>query len=289
MPWTNQIVIANTVIIEGSDDGLFVYSGAPANGNLVASVTATSGVDPYGNPYKAGSSVYGALATFVQMVAGAPASVFFGTGDPAENAPGQALTQIASVAATRVLATTLRAPRVTGENINAFCSLVLESSFVDLSTPPQASIVVSDGTNINSLGVTPTGYNLTNQALTATGGHPAAPTLITTDTWQTLPTINGWTVPAGGRARVMLMPDNTVMLDLFISAGTLTDFTQVVSALSATYRPASQMDFVCATAGGTAALANPPTLIIFNTGQVEIANLPTGCTGIRVLARYPKN
>lgn len=51
--WSSQVVIANQVIIEGSNDGLFVYNGAPALGNLIASIAATPGTDPYGNVYNA--------------------------------------------------------------------------------------------------------------------------------------------------------------------------------------------------------------------------------------------
>jgi hypothetical protein len=46
-----SIVIANKVIIEGTEDGLFVYSGSPALGNLIASISASNGTDQYGNQY----------------------------------------------------------------------------------------------------------------------------------------------------------------------------------------------------------------------------------------------
>jgi hypothetical protein len=56
--WTSQVVIAGLVIIEGVNDGLFVYNGAPAAGNLIASIASTSGTDPYGNKYLPGVTVY---------------------------------------------------------------------------------------------------------------------------------------------------------------------------------------------------------------------------------------
>lgn len=50
------------VIIQGSSangsTGLFAYSGTPASGNLVYSVAAVAGTDPYGNAYLAGATSY---------------------------------------------------------------------------------------------------------------------------------------------------------------------------------------------------------------------------------------
>jgi hypothetical protein len=53
-----QTVRAQTVIVSGSNDGVFVYDGSPAAGNLIAAVAAQDGTDPYGNDYFAGIGVY---------------------------------------------------------------------------------------------------------------------------------------------------------------------------------------------------------------------------------------
>jgi hypothetical protein len=50
------IIRANIVIIFGPSNGLFVYSGTPGAGTLIASIAATAGTDPYGNKYPAGIS-----------------------------------------------------------------------------------------------------------------------------------------------------------------------------------------------------------------------------------------
>lgn len=42
-------VVANTVIVEGPNDGVFVYSGAPALGNLITSISAVATTDQFGN------------------------------------------------------------------------------------------------------------------------------------------------------------------------------------------------------------------------------------------------
>lgn len=44
-------VTANSVVVEGSGDGLFVYDGTPALGNLIIAIAAEAGTDQYGNSY----------------------------------------------------------------------------------------------------------------------------------------------------------------------------------------------------------------------------------------------
>lgn len=48
------------VVVYGSakNQGVFVYSGAPAAGNLIASVAATASTDSHGNAYLAGQTSY---------------------------------------------------------------------------------------------------------------------------------------------------------------------------------------------------------------------------------------
>jgi hypothetical protein len=65
-----SIVVANKVIIEGSDDYLFVYSGSPALGNLIASIAAVAGTDPYGNAYPAGFTSFASATFLAQLLAG---------------------------------------------------------------------------------------------------------------------------------------------------------------------------------------------------------------------------
>lgn len=57
--WDNQVI--GLLIIDavaGTFSGLFVYSPTPGPGNLVASVTASSGTDPFGNAYIGGVALY---------------------------------------------------------------------------------------------------------------------------------------------------------------------------------------------------------------------------------------
>lgn len=62
MGWSNtagSVLQAITVIITAGtpNSGIFLYSGAPATGNLIGSWTSASGTDPYGNTYPEGINV----------------------------------------------------------------------------------------------------------------------------------------------------------------------------------------------------------------------------------------
>lgn len=74
----NNLTIRGT--FNGTDfvvnsSGLFVYSGTPASGNLIASIAAAAGTDAYGNAYPQGICALNyAGATFVQLLNGALAA-----------------------------------------------------------------------------------------------------------------------------------------------------------------------------------------------------------------------
>jgi hypothetical protein len=44
-------VTANSVIVKGSGDGLFIYDGTPGPGTLILAAASQAGTDPYGNAY----------------------------------------------------------------------------------------------------------------------------------------------------------------------------------------------------------------------------------------------
>lgn len=60
----------NSIVIRGgtTEGGVALYySGTPALGNLVASIAATAGVDPFGNAYLAGFTTYGTDGSYVEQ------------------------------------------------------------------------------------------------------------------------------------------------------------------------------------------------------------------------------
>lgn len=72
-PGSTNVFRGRLVVIFGTGPnvGLFVYSPKPGAGNLVASIAAAAGTDPYGNSYLAGVVSYGASGLYTQALAGA--------------------------------------------------------------------------------------------------------------------------------------------------------------------------------------------------------------------------
>lgn len=60
--WSSQVLVASQVVIQGTPDSLLMYNGAPALGNLIASIAPAGSVDPYGNQYLAGITTYDRVA-----------------------------------------------------------------------------------------------------------------------------------------------------------------------------------------------------------------------------------
>ena len=74
MTWSNNspVIEAFTVIIASGSagQGLFVYNGTPAAGNLIASIASTAATDSFGNPYPQGiGSFNGGLALQPTIIA----------------------------------------------------------------------------------------------------------------------------------------------------------------------------------------------------------------------------
>lgn len=101
MGWTSDV--ARQVIVDGSasGDGVFVYNGTPASGNLIVSIAAEAGTDPYGNTYPQGLFVSAGIiegGTFVgnDFIINS-SGVFFYNGTPAA---GNLVLSIAAAAGT---------------------------------------------------------------------------------------------------------------------------------------------------------------------------------------------
>jgi hypothetical protein len=75
MGWQNNVF--NQLIVEGTDSGIFIYSGKPALGNLIGSWASVAGVDPYGNTYPQGLQVENGQIIII------PAGFFMYSGTPA--------------------------------------------------------------------------------------------------------------------------------------------------------------------------------------------------------------
>jgi hypothetical protein len=72
-PWSNQVV--NLIILTEATtgfSGIFGYSPNPGLGNLIFSIAAKAGIDPYGNPYPAGLDAAGGIGVQTYTQATAP-------------------------------------------------------------------------------------------------------------------------------------------------------------------------------------------------------------------------
>lgn len=86
---SNGVITAHFVIVSGTNGGVFVYSGPPALGNLIASMVGGGGLDPFGNVTQAGITSYGGVGNFASLESG---QVIFDNGSViAEGAPAGSL------------------------------------------------------------------------------------------------------------------------------------------------------------------------------------------------------
>lgn len=75
--WNNQLVQLIILTLPGGFTGIFGYSPAPGPGNLVISISAQGGTDPFGNTYPPGITVGPNTGAQVQMGGTNPATLAF--------------------------------------------------------------------------------------------------------------------------------------------------------------------------------------------------------------------
>lgn len=236
--------------------GAFWYSGAPAAGNLLASVVpGTSPVaDPEGNAALPGITSYEA-SNFTATSLGAQGVFCYAA---------------ASQAGPYGAAYAFLSFDTSGE-------LFLSTALGGIQLSSVSGILVNAG----ALGITLDG------PVTATGGTAASPTVVTTDTWHAAAPANGWANQGGGlyELQYRLMPDNSVWLIGVISSAALTS-TQFFT-LPAGYRPANTGgDYPVGfhtSAGYTAGCF----LRIATSGACSVVNAVAGTGAVLINARIP--
>src|SRR5579859_3757596 len=57
MGWLVGNVVANSVIVEGPNSEILVYSGTPKNGNLIVAIAGSAGSDQFGNQWQSGITI----------------------------------------------------------------------------------------------------------------------------------------------------------------------------------------------------------------------------------------
>lgn len=66
----NSLTVRGKIIVQSNPQGIFVYNGTPALGNLVASMTPGFGTDSYGNSYIGGVASYNSGTQALQLIGG---------------------------------------------------------------------------------------------------------------------------------------------------------------------------------------------------------------------------
>jgi hypothetical protein len=256
---TEAIISASTFL--GTDFvqnsfGTFFYSGTPASGNLIASVSNATGSDAAwtsgsGNAYLAGVVTYLFDATHNVYISAAHVA----------NGLNFARSTLAS-----------------GPWISAGSQLTLTPTGLFLEAN---ALTIAAGTTVQ-------GGLAVNDFITATGGNSTTPTVITTDTWHAASLLNGWANQGGGlyECQYKLMEDNSVWLIGVINPAAMTS-TQFMT-LPVAYRPQNTGGDYPLGEHTTAPLGtNGAFLRVQTTGACSLINATTGSGAIIVNIRIP--
>jgi hypothetical protein len=309
MPWNT--IIPNLLLFEstpGQFSGVFGYSPVPGPGNLIYSLTVSSGTDPFGNPYLGGGLVIygsGGSKIFLGELSGV-AELQMYTGEAIEGFPANLFTAHIGSGVGEYLQTGYSGPKLNVVGSRDWWQLQLNSSqngsgpnavinfiYIDDSGATHDTMFMGPANGPNSaLGVTIPSVSISAGTLTApqpsTGSSTAFPT---PEVWHAVAGgvgySNSWAdtgagVPTG-KYRVIGSPVNSVEVIADIShaaiAGTSATFTLPVG-----YRPANQqiwpLGFLVCTAGFANA-ANPPLVTVTTGGVVNLQSLPAGTTRVQ--------
>ena len=243
MGWQSLIAVVfqagNTIILNPS--GFFVYNGKPALGNLVATITAASGVDKFGNAYQADATVYGPNGSYIETTStgglfGGPAVLF----KPQSTTHVSSLPQVVSNVSNPGGAAEQEALIITsGKAGGDDMALQLFSESANASVQATA-ILEAGGTTLVSL--TKALLSISTP-ISATLGTVTNPTLITTDTWHPIILDSGWSTLAGHPVpQCRLTTEGNLQLTGYAARASFTSGVAVNSAnlLPAVFRPTNE-------------------------------------------------
>lgn len=239
-------------------NGLFMYSGTPALGNLIVSDANAGGTDPFGNAYKIGVATYGPSSSYVQLAAnGIPAVIFSPQGVTHLTLPTQLISGASNTGAVNEIAQLAVSSGKESGNADAALQLV--------SAPADAS----------ALALAYFGFGGNSEVFIAPGfGIRAVQpgTANTIEGWHTITLDAGWSTVAGFAApQYRMLPTGDIE---FAGAASHASFTinqnlNGSNPLPAGYRPTNQHVFRTGN-GGTVADSNYlSTGVIQGLGQAS--------------------
>lgn len=244
----NNVVIRNGSTVGGE---AFFYSGTPALGNLIASISATTGNDPFGNPYVSGIVSYSSSQSRIQMANG-----LLLIGKIGDTANQQGIMFQATKTTTETgtnLCTVQYAPLKSAGAIDRCVVYITEGTGATQATSPYA-LITSDDTNGIYLRVS--GTVLKCDPATDNAYQWQTPTYNTN--WQASTTFNTLTGYDSLQFRLDA-EDNLVMSGAFMAGAVVPGAT--VFNLPAGYRPVSGSKLIFCQRNNAGALSMGHALI----------------------------
>jgi hypothetical protein len=222
------------VIVFGTGfSGVFVYSPAPGAGNLIASVAALAGTDPYGNKYPSG----------ISSQSGGIEAILSGK-ELAWDAPADHPSNLPAVFAAPSAATGNSLEITTGTGSGGVTA---------------GAITLYDSAASSTVPAIPSG----SPGIFVAFGCP-----LVTDTWHTLGTAAQYSIT---RARYRMDAFGYLELDIQVtSSGTVGQDTAFSVTLPAAYRPPVQRDMPLVQTVGQNSGSNWPRLYVTAAGGVHL-------------------
>lgn len=251
-------------IAHGSAGELLVYNGTPANGNLIASISAVATTDAFGNTVQGPGFFYYSLSGdggYIGMTKTNTGQIIINIGNTAHSGTNAAFIEL------------------TADTINFGWSGI----------GSQISLAASAGGN--------PGYTTIDSPLFSNNGTPAFPTFITTDSWHNTGAMTASWGKGTGFFKYKLLPgDGMVMVAAQgLVPGTVADGTTILTAangLPAGYRPSTNKPVVADTnylktaPVGTGSFEN--ARLNFNSdGSVQCSGFGTAATFCNCYGTFP--
>ena len=256
----NSLTIRGTFLgsnFEINSLGAFFYSGVPALGNLIASITGAAGADDgFGNSFRAGINSYGVGGSYLNLL-----NNVIKIGSNATDTGGSILGGGGQIN---------YASGVSGVG-DTNASMVLISKFLTLgATNPQ--VLIAPTASPNSL----TGEMCEVQGNLAVEGvvNAILPGALVEETWHSLGTLAGYAVTKG---RYKINNEGDLKLDIQVTAGganaAVATFSNTLPNAPDNYRPATVRRFTLETGRAVTAGDNWPTLIVNTSGTVQVSTV----------------
>lgn len=314
---TGGTITGTTIVADGTSGGEFLaYSGTPAEGNLVASIAATTGTDSYGNAYQSGFVTYGSN--------GAYATLSLYESNPAAEAQGALILTPAytnyysAEAALPPQIYTFTEEGTSGNGDTAYFGMLVTSGALP-NTNPRSAIGLwgssPDGTtsiphitfyggsgggiiaDLSYYGYNPQGNSFVDNGTTyywGTGGGLQAvwPGLGTTESWHNATLLSGWSSVSGANVQYKLMVDNTVWIvgRLLVNAAISTGGTAIMTlGTDSLYWPNVDVPLsgVTNSDAGSPYSTNSPEVLMLTSGEVAYYDAADAGTVINFNCRYP--